>query len=228
MKKLLDDAIAFYADLEADNSRDFWERERRRYEAAVKPVLRQVLDGVTAFGPWRFYRPHNDVRFGKKPPYKTFAGAVAERPDGVGAFARVSSRGFLLGTGIPMPAPDQLRALRAGIASEPAGSQLADAIVEVADRGAEVFGGRYEPLVRVPAGFDREHPRADLLRWKGLETNQRLADPDWATSDAAAAAVRRMTAVPEPVHAWLARHVGASALSAEERYAPRSRRTSHP
>ncbi|WP_370250545.1 DUF2461 family protein [Nocardioides sp.] len=238
---IFDGAIAFYRDLEADNTREFWARERHRYDDGVKPVFAQLVAAVSGGDPgrgvghdvgggagwaglsWRVYRPHNDTRFGNATPFKTFAGAVAERADGVGAFLQVSARGALVGTGLPMPARDQLPRLRAAIAEESAGADFARAVAEVEGAGVRVFHGRYEPLKRVPAGYPTDHPRADVLRWKGIETNQRLARPAWGDVEEAAAAVVALLATPEPLHRWLAAHVGPSAMTPEERFAPRRR-----
>ncbi len=223
MAGILDDAVAFYRELEADNSKEFWARERARYDDGVKPLFAEILEGVTSFGGWRVYRPHNDTRFGKAEPYKTFAGAVAERPDGVGAFVQVGARGLLVGTGLPMPASDQLPRLRDGIAGSRSGPAFERAVGTVEDAGVRVFHGRYEPLKRVPAGYPADHPRADHLRWKGIETNQRVARPTWRTAAAAAEDIERMLALPEPLHRWLAANVGPSAMTPEERFAPKRR-----
>ena len=158
---MLDDAIAFYTDLEADNSREFWARERHRYDDLVRPVFVELLAGVESFGAWRLYRPSNDTRFRSGEPYKAFAGAVAERADGVGAFVQVSARGLLVGTGIPMPASDQLPRLREAIADSRSGAAFERAVDRTRSVGVRVFGGRYAPLVRVPRGFPQDHPRAE-------------------------------------------------------------------
>lgn len=228
---LLDAAMAFYRELDADNTRDFWARERSRYDDGVKPLFAELIAAVSGPGAssawagasWRIYRPHNDTRFGNAVPYKTFAGAVTERPDGVGAFVQVSGRGLLVGTGMPMPARDQLPRLRAAIAEERSGAAFERAVAAVEAAGVRVFHGRYVPLKRVPAGYRADHPRAEVLRWKGIETNQRLAHPEWGDVAEAAAAVSGMLALPEPLHHWLAEHVGPSAMTPEERFAPRRR-----
>jgi hypothetical protein len=74
----------------------------------------------------------------------------------------------------------------------------------------------------VPRGFPADSPRGTWLRWKGVEVNQRPAAHDGASGTQ----VGELLAVGDPLHGWLADHVGPSALSAEERFAPkRSART---
>jgi uncharacterized protein (DUF2461 family) len=224
MSAIFDEAVRFFSELEGDNSREFWQRERHRYDHIVKPTFLAVLGGIDGFGPWRVYRPHNDTRFGNaKGPYKTFIGAVAERSDGVGAFVQVSGRGVLAATGVPMPAPDQLAALRAAIADDRTGAEFVAAVDAARGRGATVHGGRWEPLRRPPRGHPADHPRAELLRWKGVEVNQRFVDPPWRTPEAAASEIDAALGAPHELHRWLTRHVGPSALTPEERFAPRRR-----
>src|SRR3712207_2399666 len=105
-------AVNFFAQLEADNSRERWNATRDGYDDLLRPAFGELLDGLG--GTWRAYRAQNDVRFARV-PYKTFLGAVTERPDGVGAFVQIGARGLLVGTGVPQPAPDQLARLRAAV-----------------------------------------------------------------------------------------------------------------
>lgn len=214
-------AVQFFSELELDNSRDFWTAERHRYDQLVKPPFVELLDELG--GSWRIYRPHNDTRFGTtKGPYKTFIGAVTERADGVGTFVQISSRGVLVGTGMPMLAADQLATSRAAVADD-AGVDLDRAVAIARGRGVVVHGGRWDPLRRVPRGVDPQHPRSELLRWKGVESNTRVASPPWPTPARAAADLRRATAASAEVDDWLGRHVGPSSMTAEERFAPRRR-----
>ncbi|WP_434992662.1 DUF2461 family protein [Arthrobacter sp. Ld5] len=221
-RPIFDEAQAFFARLEADNTPEFWARQRRLYDVGVRPVFTAVCAALTVFSDWRIHRPYNDVRFrADSPPYKTFIGAVAERPDGVGAFLRVSSLGLLVATGLPFPAADQLAHFRAAVADDVSGPALIAAIGAVAGRGMMIRPGRAEPLKRVPRGYAAGHPRADLLRWKGLEVNHRVRRPAWVDVASAAAAIDELLREPAALHEWLARFVGPSTLPAEQRFGPR-------
>ncbi|WP_181033727.1 DUF2461 family protein [Arthrobacter sp. SX1312] len=221
-RPIFDEAQSFFARLEADNTREFWARQRRLYDVGIRPVFAAVCAALTVFSDWRIYRPHNDVRFRPdSPPYKTFIGAVAERPDGVGAFLRVSSIGLLVATGLPLPAPDQLAAFRAAVADDVAGPALVAAIGTITARGMMVRPGRAQPLKRVPRGYPADHPRADLLRWKGIEVNHRVRRPVWTDVASASSGIDELLREPAALHEWLARYVGASALTAEQRFGPR-------
>ncbi len=220
------DATRFFARLEAHNDREWWIANRAVYDTVIKPSFLDLLEGIGSFGSWRVYRPNNNLRFASnKPPYKTFIGAVAERDDGVGAFVQVGPRGLMIGTGIPMPAPDQLTRQRDAIADETSGSAFQDAVDTVRAAGANVFGGRWEPLTRIPRGHPPHHPRAEYLRWKGVEIGHRPGLPDWLDQQQASEKIDSLIGLGTPVHDWLSRHVGPSALTAEERYAPKPART---
>lgn len=215
---LIPTAATFFTALEADNTKEHWQASRAVYDAVVRPGFLAVLAAVTdadpalGFEDWRVYRAANDTRFGAaKGPYKTFIGAVAERADGVGAFVRLDGRGLLVGTGIPQPASDQLPRLREALARD-AGADFETAVEAVRATGARVHGGRFEPLKRVPRPYPQDHRHAEFLRWKGVEVTSRGDDENCVV-----ALLRR----GDPLHHWLGRHVGRSALSAQERFAPR-------
>jgi uncharacterized protein (DUF2461 family) len=215
---------SFFTALEDDNSKTFWAENRSTYDELIKPTFLELLSHIKEFGEWRVYRPNNDTRFGTtKGPYKTFIGAVAERRDGVGAFVQMSSTGLLIGTGIPMPAPDQLVALRKAIDHATIGPGLVSAIESVRSTRAIVHGGRWDPLKRVPKGFAIDHPREELLRWKGIEINHRLKTPTWLDTIDAPRHIREYIVLGKPIHDWLGKHVGPSEMTPEERFAPKKR-----
>jgi uncharacterized protein (DUF2461 family) len=212
--------IAFFDRLELDNSSEFWQRERSTYPG-IRETFAAVCERVVGFADWRIYRPHANRRFQPdQPPLKTFIGGVAERHDGVGAFLKVDRTGLLVGTGMPMPAKDQLPRLRDAVADPDSGVALMEAMSDVRSAGVRVHAGRWKPLTRTPKGFPSDHPRADLLRWKGIEANSEVRSPDWSTVDEAAAAIMMLLARSTPLDDWLGRHVGPSSLTPQERYAP--------
>jgi uncharacterized protein (DUF2461 family) len=224
MADICSTALSFFAELEADNTKDFWTANRVRYDATIRPGFLRLLDNVEGFGPFRVYRPNNDTRFGALcGPYKTFIGGVAERPDGVGVFIQISSKGLLVGSGVPMPPKDQLENLRRAVSDDASGPLLKTAIAAAEAAGARIHGGRWDALQRVPKGFPADHPRADLLRWKGLEVNSRDPSPSWLGTANEAKQVNALIERGEAVHAWLGRYVGPTSLSPEERFAPKRR-----
>ncbi len=102
------------------------------------------------------------------------------------------------------PDREQLARARRAIADERTGAQL-ERIVDALPHGL----GLHEPeLKTAPRGFDRDHPRIDLLRRKRFAALVRLPPEPWLhtpeAKDRVATAWRGVT----PLLAWLERHVG--------------------
>ena len=72
-------ALAFYDDLEATNSREWWLANKKRYEDEIRRPMEELLEDVSSeFGEAKLFRPNRDTRFSKdKTPYKT---NIAARP----------------------------------------------------------------------------------------------------------------------------------------------------
>ena len=66
----------FFAELEQDNSKDFWNANRQRWQQDVKAPMSALVDELsTEFGPLRMFRPNRDLRFARdKSPYKLWTG----------------------------------------------------------------------------------------------------------------------------------------------------------
>ncbi len=122
----------------------------------------------------KVFRIHRDVRFSKdKSPYKTHIGGYlgidgsAAGPAGAAAlYVHVAPDELFACAGQYMMDGEQLKRFRAAVVDEKRGAELGAILRPLVRGGFEV--GSYEELQRVPRGFDPEHPRADLLRRKGL------------------------------------------------------------
>jgi len=109
------------------------------------------------------------------------------------------------GAGCWMLEPEALRRYRAALLDPRRGAALARKLAALRAQGFTTSAGA--TLARAPAGVDPAHPRADLLRLKGLVVDPgavparlltRPALVDWLVERARAAA---------PVVGWLADHV---------------------
>ena len=108
------DAIDFYAGLEADNSKTYWHAHKTIYDECVKAPFLALSDEVEReFGPLRVFRPNRDIRFAKdKSPYKTAAAAVTESQGGAAYYVQISSEGMFAGSGYYHLASDQIERYR--------------------------------------------------------------------------------------------------------------------
>jgi uncharacterized protein (TIGR02453 family) len=204
------DAIEFYAKLEADNSKTFWQANRDTYETCVKAPFLELSETVAKeFGPLRVFRPYRDTRFAKdKTPYKTQAAAVTESEGGASYYVMISAEGLYVGSGYYHLANDQLARFRAAVADNRKGAQLATAVDALRKQRYGVDSR--ESLKRVPRGFDADHPRGDLLKKKGIHVGKEFGAPKWLHSAAALDRITTAWRAADPVNKWLNRNVGPS------------------
>ncbi len=220
-------AFAWFAGLEADNSRSWFAAHRDTYEQEVRGPLAALLEELAADvdGDVRLFRQHRDTRFSPdKSPYKTRTYGVIMPGSGTeaGLYAELSREGLFAGTGYYELAPDQLARFREAVASEEAGPVLEEAMAAVRQAGVETYG---EALKTAPRGYPRDHPRVGLLRHKSLVAGRRLKPgrSGIAAGDALEHA-RSTWAACAPLTEWLDAHVGPSAIPPEERFARGRRR----
>ncbi len=210
------DGIAFYEQLEADNSRAFWQANKPRYDATVKQPMLELTEALAEFGPFHLFRPHNDLRFSKnKPPYKTQQGAYGESEGGTGYYVQFSATGLMAGAGYYAMASDQLARFRAAVDADATGAELAGLVDGAAKRGYEI--GAIDELKSAPRGFSKDHPRIELLRRKGLIAVKQFGAPKWIHTAAAVARIRDAWTGTAEMSGWLDAHVGPSTLPPEDR-----------
>ncbi|MGH3679945.1 MAG: DUF2461 domain-containing protein [Natronosporangium sp.] len=200
------EALEFYEGLEADNSRTYWTARKDVYERDVRaPMLELLAELAGEFGAGKLFRPHRDVRFSAdKSPYKTAIGATL---DG-GGYVQLSARGLATGSGMYVLAPDQLARYRQAVAGDPTGGTLREVIAGIERHRIEVGPGAHPPLKSAPRGYPADHPRIDLLRYKGLVAWRQWPVAGWLGTAAAKRRVVEFMRTTRPLDEWLAAHVG--------------------
>ena len=182
------DAIQFLVDLAANNDRAWFNPRKADYERLLKQPLEALcvalderfrargipLEADPARSPFRIYR---DVRFSKdKSPYKTHVSAsfgyVGGNPHGGGYF-HFQPGEMYIGGGMWHPEPAKLAAWRQLV-------DKGDGLEALEDPAfVKTFGGLDgEKLTRVPQGYPKEHPRAELLKLKDMTFGHRLSDDE--------------------------------------------------
>ena len=200
------DSFAWFAGLEADNSKAWFTEHRETYDRAVRGALEALLEELADdYGGYvKLFRQNRDVRFSRdKSPYKTRTyGVILERPDSRAAlYVEISRPGLFAGSGYHMLDSAQLERFRDAVMDDRSGPELERAIA-----GIETFG---EALKTAPRGYPRDHPRVQLLRHKSLVAGSRLAPRARGIGrDAALDHVRGTWNACAPMNAWLDAHVG--------------------
>lgn len=202
------EALEFYEGLAADNSKSYWLAHKQVYDECVLAPMRELLAELEPeHGESHIFRPYRDVRFSKdKSPYKTEIAAAFR--DG---YVRLSAEGLGAGRGMHQMAPDQLDRYRNAAAADVTGEKLAAIVATLHRQDIGVQG--HESLKRVPRSYPADHPRADLLRQKGLYAWRQWDVEPWLGTPLARAKVAGFLAAAEPLSDWLAQHVGPSASS---------------
>jgi uncharacterized protein (TIGR02453 family) len=198
-------AFEFYAELEHNNNREWWLEHKDRYNTMVRDRVTALLAELEPrFGPAKIFRPNRDVRFSPdKSPYKTAQGAFASSQEGVGYYLQVSADGLLVGGGYHSHTPAQLARFRNSVDASGTGESLRHIVDAVAAAGFAVEG---EKLKTVPRGYDRDHPRGELLKHKSLSAGIELGQPEWVDSPEAAQKVAGLWDQLRPLVEWVGRH----------------------
>lgn len=197
-------ALDFYEDLEADNTKSFWTAHKHVYDESVKAPIEALAAALAPeFGAPKMFRPYRDVRFAKdKTPYKTHQGVwFAE----TSTYFHVSAAGLFVAAGYWETSSAQVDRLRRAVADDVAGPQLERALAAVTKAGMAIGG---EQLTRVPTGYPKDHPRADLLRYKTLTASRELGSPKWLATKRAQTEIVKAWRSLAPLTAWLDTHVG--------------------
>ncbi len=203
-------ALDFYDGLEEDNSKAYWTANKAIYEAAVLGPMTDLTDELGAkfagSEPYsvKIFRPNRDIRFSSdKSPYKTAIGAVI----GSG-YVQFSANGLAAGNGMYQLAPDQLARYRGSVAQDVTGHELERLIQAIAGHGIGVNGR--DVLKTAPRGFPADHPRIELLRYKGLVAWQEWPVEPWLSTPAAKDRIAEFLAITQPLADWLDDQVGPS------------------
>jgi uncharacterized protein (TIGR02453 family) len=207
------DAMQFWPELAAEMEKPWFDANKARYHAQwVAARLAPTYRPATLGAP-KVLRIYRDVRFSKdKTPYKTHVGALipagdASLADGgcAALYVHLGLDEEFVGVGQYQFGPEALGRWRATVAGKP-GAALATRIAALRRAGYTVGG--HDDYKKVPKGFAEDHPRAALLKQKGLTATfpaiprgliHKPAFADWIAEHAIATA---------PLVKWLGAHVG--------------------
>jgi len=186
-------ALPFFADLAANQTRDWFLEHRADYERDVKGPLGSLVHALafafaahdiplTGDARRSLFRLNRDVRFSNnKAPYKTNAGAVMTRDGTKNTLGMLyvqigGDEGSFMAVGFYGAEPKDLAALRHGVADR--AEQWLEVVAELAEAGLAPSMGH--ALTRLPKGFE-DHagsPIADALKMRNFVVSRPIAPPD--------------------------------------------------
>lgn len=199
------DGFKYFLDLHLDNSKAFWEANRHRYEEHVKAPLQSLAAELAGtFGEAHLYRPYRDVRFSHdKRPYKERAALSfgGRGPSAVGGqYLQIAAEGLFVGVGSYFMLPEQLATYRRAVADDGHGSRLETIVAALVAAGYAING---DTLKRTPRGFAADHPRAELLKRKGIFASSFWPVEEWMFHETALERLASTFAGAEPLARWL-------------------------
>jgi uncharacterized protein (TIGR02453 family) len=185
-----EDLFQFLRELRQHNERDWFQRNKERYESSVRdPFLAFIGD---LGGPLKKINPkliadprpvggsmmriYRDIRFSRdKSPYKTAISAHFEHSQGKpGAtpayYLHLEPGHCMIGAGIWRPEPSALKLIRDTIASD---GKRWTRVTSAADFRSSC-GMAGESLKRPPAGYDPKHPLIEDIKRKDFATSTPL------------------------------------------------------
>jgi uncharacterized protein (TIGR02453 family) len=214
-------AFQFFKDVGANNNREWFQAHKQDYIdnvqtpavaflVALGERLRSISPGITydtrTNGAGSLMRIYRDIRFSKdKSPYKThigmnlWEGPTKKETPGY-HFWMDEKGGAVYGGHHVFPKPF-IAAYREAVGAESTGVKLKQAVEKItATEGFEVGG---EQLKRVPPGYDQDHPRGDLLRYKGLFARGPRLTPKTLQSAEAVDICLEHARTLGPLHKWI-------------------------
>ena len=202
-----DSALAFFEGLEADNSKTYWQAHKAEYGSEVRAPMEALLEELEPeLGDGKIFRPYRDVRFSSdKSPYKTTIAAIIGD-----AYVQLSASGLAVGAGMWEMAADQLDRYRAAVDDPRSGAKLQALVADARAAGLQVMA--HGSLKTAPRDYAKDHPRVELLRYKGFALWREWPPAAWLGTAKVKDRILTFIEDARPVTRWLASHVGPSTL----------------
>ena len=220
--------LRFLRDLAKNNNKTWFDAHRESYERDYVEPARAF---VTAMGArlkklapnlnadprvnGSLFRINRDTRFSKdKTPYKTNLAVFFWEGDGnrmecPGFYFHLEAKSLILGTGIYLFPDTMLDRYRKAVVDPKLGAALRKAAKAVGPAfGSTGCGMPIQAYKKVPAGYDADHPNAELLKLKGLHAGTETPVPKELHSEALLDHCQARYKELAPIHRWLVSMLG--------------------
>ena len=212
--------LTFLARLEKHNDREWFKAHRsdyeafvlspaREYVAAMGARLQSIVPGIQAIPTVdkSIFRMHRDTRFSAdKRPFKTHIGIFIWEGDDnklecPGFYLHLEKDKLRIGGGIHIFSKPLLTQYRAAVDDEKLGRRLVSVLKEgrryfTDDRDSDTYK-------QIPRGYAKDHPRAELLKKKGLTFGETVSIPEVLHTPAVLDYVYERFERILPLHKWL-------------------------
>ena len=216
-----EDVFDFFTELRMNNSKQWFDENRERYENSVVEASREFVvslgdklhalsEGFNAIPKVNqsMFRVNRDVRFSKnKSPYKTHLGLLfwegdRKRMENSGVYVNIEAESCFIATGLHSFSKDVLESYRNAILSKPKAKSL-QLILSRLEKKHTISGETYK---NVPRGFDKDYEFAELLKFKGIFVMQSFPDELVYSDDLFITIVDQMQDTLE-LHKWFVENV---------------------
>ena len=191
MVKIQESTIEFLKDISRNNDRDWFIKNRRRYddakinfESLIQAVINYIAETDPSFNGLEAksctYRINRDIRFSNdKTIYKTHFGAFIVRGGKknmdrfAGYYIHIEPGKSFIAGGAYMPPAQWLNEIREKISDDPE-----PLLKIIAHKDFKKFFGKLEgdKLKSAPKGYPRDHPSIELLKFKSYLASSEVSD----------------------------------------------------
>ncbi|MBG6110667.1 uncharacterized protein (TIGR02453 family) [Flavobacterium sp. CG_23.5] len=205
------DTLQFLDDLKANNNRDWFLDNKKRYEAFKKDYQQLVGDLLDAMKPLDpslemlevkncTFRINRDIRFSKdKTPYKSHLGVwLSSGAKGVnrsGYYLHLEKGASFIAGGLYCPEAEDLKKMRKEIA------YFHDDLEAILDEKnfkkefKDFDRNEKNTLKNPPRGYEKEHPAIEFLKLKSFESSQRIDISEITKKDFVAVMSKKLIAL---------------------------------
>lgn len=205
------DTLQFLDDLKANNNREWFLENKKRYEAFKKDYQQLVADFLDSMKPMDpslemlevkncTFRINRDIRFSKdKSPYKSHLGvwlsSGAKGQNRSGYYIHLEKGASFIAGGLYCPEAADLKKMRKEIA------YFHDDLEAILDEKhfkkefKDFDRNEKNTLKNPPRGYEKEHPAIEFLKLKSFESSQRIDISEVTKKDFVATMSKKLSAL---------------------------------
>ena len=214
------ETLLFLEDLKANNNRDWFLANKKRYESYKEDYHQLIRDLLEIMKPQDAsltmlevknctFRVNRDIRFSKdKSPYKTHMGiwlrSGSLHSEAPGYYVHIEKDASFVGGGLYCPMPEQIQKIRKEI------NFFYDDLQAIVndDSFKSTYGNlnreENSTLKNPPKGYEKDHPAIEYLKLKSYTATQKISNSDLTKNDFAQVISQKLLAL-KPLNEFINR-----------------------